>query len=261
MVLKNAYSDTSHYLSRESFTDFLKKNNIVGISGIDTRSITKKIRSKGTMKCVICNKNKPINEIKNMLDSCDDKNLVEQVSTPSVKNIKGSGPKVALLDFGAKINIMKNLKRRNCDITVFPYDSSYEDIERINPQGILLSNGPGNPKDLGKIMPTIKKMIGNIPVFGICLGHQLLALALGGDTYKMKFGHRGSNHGVYDRDLDKSFITSQNHGYAVRRESLDKDIIEVTHLNLNDNTVEGIRHKTLPIFSVQFHPEGYRLFI
>ena len=125
-----------------------------------------------------------------------------------------------------------------------------------HPDGVLLSNGPGDPKDLSEIIPTLKKMVGNIPVFGICLGHQLLALAMGGDTYKMKFGHRGGNHGVYDRNLDKAFITSQNHGYAVKEESLNKNVLEITHVNLNDNTVEGIRHKTLPIFSVQFHPEG-----
>lgn len=256
IVLKNIYSDTSHYMSEDSFTNFLEKNNIVGISGIDTRSITKKIRSKGTMKCVICSENENINQIKNVLNSEDDKNLVQQVSISCIKRIKGNGPRVAVLDFGAKNNIIENLKYRNCDITLFPYNSSYEAIMDTHPDGVLLSNGPGDPKDLSEIIPTLKKMIGNIPIFGICLGHQLLALAMGGDTYKMKFGHRGGNHGVYDRNLDKAFITSQNHGYAVKEESLNKNVLEITHVNLNDNTVEGIRHKTLPIFSVQFHPEG-----
>ena len=208
------------------------------------------------MKCVICSENESISEIKKMLNSYENKNLVSQVSTNSIKHISGNGPKVALLDFGSKKNIIQNLKDRDCDITIFPYNASYESIMGVNPKGILLSNGPGDPKDLGEIMGTIKKLIGNLPMFGICLGHQLLSLALGGDTYKMKFGHRGGNHGVYDKDLDRAFITSQNHGYAVKRESLNKDSIEVTHFNLNDNTVEGIKHKTLPIFSVQFHPEG-----
>jgi len=256
MVIKNMYNNTSHYLSENSFENFLNENKVVGISGIDTRSITKKIRSSGTMKCVICSENESISEIKRMLNSYENKNLVSQVSTNSIKHISGNGPKVALLDFGSKKNIIQNLKDRDCDITIFPYNASYESIMSINPKGILLSNGPGDPKDLGEIMDTIKKLIGNLPIFGICLGHQLLSLALGGDTYKMKFGHRGGNHGVYDKDIDKAFITSQNHGYAVKRDSLNKESIEVTHFNLNDDTVEGIKHKTLPIFSVQFHPEG-----
>ncbi|MHC6180395.1 glutamine-hydrolyzing carbamoyl-phosphate synthase small subunit [Clostridium sp. JNZ X4-2] len=256
IVIKNMYNNTSHYLSENSFENFLKENKIVGIRGIDTRSITKKIRSAGTMQCVICDENRSINEIKDILNSHEDKNLVAQVSTKSIVHIKGSGPKVAFLDFGTKNNIIENLKIRNCDITIFPYNSSYEAIMNINPDGILLSNGPGDPKDLGNIMNNIKKLIGTVPIFGICLGHQLLSLAFGGDTYKMKFGHRGGNHGVYDITLDKAFITSQNHGYAVKRESLNESDIEITHVNLNDNTVEGIRHKKLPVFSVQFHPEA-----
>ncbi|MEY8000628.1 glutamine-hydrolyzing carbamoyl-phosphate synthase small subunit [Clostridium sp. Mt-5] len=256
IVIKNMYNNTSHYLSENSFENFLKENKIVGISGIDTRSITKKIRSAGTMKCVICDENKSINEIKDILNSHEDKNLVAQVSTKSIVHIEGSGPKVAFLDFGTKNNIIENLKIRNCDITIFPYNSSYETIMNINPDGILLSNGPGDPKDLGSIMNNVKKLIGTVPIFGICLGHQLLSLAFGGDTYKMKFGHRGGNHGVYDITLDRAFITSQNHGYAVKRESLNENDIEITHVNLNDNTVEGIRHKKLPVFSVQFHPEA-----
>lgn len=257
IVVKNRYNNTSHYLSEDSFENFLLRNDIVGISGVDTRSVTKKIRSHGTMKCVICSENESIYEIKELLNSYKYTNLVEEVSTKTVKHIKGSGPKVAVLDFGAKRNIIRNLMNRNCDITIFPYDTKYDNIMDINPDGILLGNGPGNPKDLEKIMPDIKKIItSRIPVFGICLGHQLISLAFGGDTYKMKFGHRGGNHGVYDRDMDKAFITSQNHGYAVKENSLNKKDIVVTHINLNDNTVEGIRHKSLPVFTVQFHPEG-----
>lgn len=257
IVVKNRYNNTSHYLSEDSFENFLIRNDIVGISGVDTRSVTKKIRSHGTMKCVICSENESIYEIKKLLNSYSYTNLVEDVSIKTVKHIKGSGPKVAVLDFGTKRNIIKNLMYRNCDITIFPYDTKYEDIIKINPQGILLGNGPGNPKDLGNIMSDVKKIItSNIPVFGICLGHQLISIAFGGDTYKMKFGHRGGNHGVYDKDIDKAFITSQNHGYAVKENSLNKNDIVVTHVNLNDNTVEGIRHKSLPVFTVQFHPEG-----
>lgn len=257
IVVKNRYNDTSHYLSEDSFENFLVKNDIVGISGVDTRSVTKKIRSRGTMKCVICSENESIYEIRKLLNSYSYKNLVEQVSIKNTKHIDGSGPRVAVLDFGAKKNIIRDLMERKCDITIFPYNTSCDKIMSIDPEGILLSNGPGDPKDMLDIIPNINDMINSvIPVFGICFGHQLLCLALGGDTYKMKFGHRGGNHGVYDVDMDKAFITSQNHGYAVRESSLNKDEIAITHINLNDNTVEGIRHKRLPVFSVQFHPEG-----
>ncbi|MBA5850310.1 glutamine-hydrolyzing carbamoyl-phosphate synthase small subunit [Clostridium sp. cel8] len=257
IVVKNRYNDTSHYLSENSFENFLIENEVVGICGVDTRSITKKIRSKGTMKCVICSENESIYEIRKILNSYNYSNLVEQVSTKEIKHIDGVGFKVALIDFGSKKDIIRNLVDRKCDITIFPYNASYDKIMKINPDGIILSNGPGDPKDMKDIMPTIKKIVtSNIPVFGICLGHQLMSLAFGGDTYKMKFGHRGGNHGVYDVDRDKAYITSQNHGYAVRENSLNKNEIVVTHINLNDNTVEGIKHKKLPVFSVQFHPEG-----
>lgn len=257
IIVKNCYSDTSHYLCKDSFENFLSKNGIVGISNVDTRSVTKKIRSHGTMKCVICSENESIYEIKKILDSYSYKNLVKNVSINHIKHIEGSGPRVVVWDFGAKRNIIKNLMKRKCDITIFPYDTSYDDIMRVNPDGILITNGPGDPKDLEDIIPSVKEIaVSGVPVFGICLGHQLLCLALGGDTYKMKFGHRGGNHGVYDIELNKAFITSQNHGYAVRENSLNKDEIVITHVNLNDNTVEGIRHKKYPVFSIQFHPEG-----
>lgn len=257
IVVKNSYSDTSHYLSENGFENFLVENEIVGISGVDTRSVTKKIRSRGTMKCVICSENESIYEIKKLLSSYSNSNLVSEVSTNEIKHIYGTGPKVALLDFGSKKNIIKNLSDRKCDITIFPYDSSFDEIMETKPQGILLSNGPGDPKDLKDIVPNLIKVVtSGVPVFGICLGHQLVSLAFGGDTFKMKFGHRGGNHGVYDVELDKAYITSQNHGYAVRENSLNENEISVTHVNLNDNTIEGIRHKHLPVFSVQFHPEG-----
>ncbi|WP_446899078.1 glutamine-hydrolyzing carbamoyl-phosphate synthase small subunit [Clostridium sp. LBM24168] len=257
IVVKNCYNDTSHYLCKDNFENFLLKNNVVGISGVDTRSVTKKIRSRGTMKCVICSENESIYGIRKVLDSYSYKNLVEQVSIKNIKHIEGDGSRVAVLDFGVKKNMIRDLMKRKCDITIFPYNTRYDEIMSINPDGILLSNGPGDPKDMMDIIPNIKAIVNSgIPVFGICFGHQLLCLALGGDTYKMKFGHRGGNHGVYDADMDKAFITSQNHGYAVRESSLNKDEIVVTHINLNDNSVEGIKHKRLPVFSVQFHPEG-----
>ena len=181
---------------------------------------------------------------------------VKEVTTKNIINISGKGPRIAVIDFGAKTNIINNLKLRDCDITIFPYDTPYEEIMNINPDGVFLSNGPGDPKMVGVAIKNVKKLINKIPTFGICLGHQILALAVGGDTYKMKFGHRGGNHGVYDIERDKAYITSQNHGYAVDEESVEKKGMIITHINLNDNTVEGMKHKELPVFSVQFHPEG-----
>ncbi|WP_125152850.1 glutamine-hydrolyzing carbamoyl-phosphate synthase small subunit [Clostridium rectalis] len=257
LIVKKLCNVPSHYMSNESLDSMLNKMNIVGIQNIDTRSIVRKIRSNGSMKCVISNENISLNEMKNILNNYNfNENLVEMVSRKSIAHIKGSGYKVAVMDFGIKKNIIENLKNKNCDLKVIPYNTPYEEIVKLNIDGIFLSNGPGDPKDLPKTIETIKKLIGKLPIFGICLGHQLLTLALGGDTYKMKFGHRGGNHGVYDIEKDKVYITSQNHGYAVDRESIKNKDIVITHVNLNDNTVEGIRHKYLPIFSVQFHPEG-----
>jgi carbamoyl-phosphate synthase small subunit len=160
------------------------------------------------------------------------------------------------MDFGVKKNIINNLIKRKCNITVFPYNTSYEEIMNINPDGVLLSNGPGDPTQAEEAIEVVKKLINKIPTFGICLGHQILAIALGGKTYKMKYGHRGGNHGVFDIEKDKAYITSQNHGYCVDSKSMmDRGMI-ITHKNLNDDTVEGMKHKELPVFSIQFHPEG-----
>jgi carbamoyl-phosphate synthase small subunit len=257
-VVKSPSRKISNYMSEKTVDDMLKNMGIVAISDVDTRSITKKIRNCGALKCVITNEELSTEEIKSFLDKEKNKheNYMDEVSTKEVIHIEGSGPKVALIDFGVKNNIINNLKQRNCDVTIFPYNAAYEQVMSISPKGVLLSNGPGDPKSVVEGINLVKKLIEKVPTFGICLGHQILALALGGDTYKMKYGHRGGNHGVHDMDLDKAYITSQNHGYAVDPESLkDKDIV-VTHKNLNDDTVEGIRHKELPVFSVQFHPEG-----
>ena len=166
--------------------------------------------------------------------------------------------KVAVLDYGVKRHILKYLRERNCDLTVYPYGTAAEDILADSPDGIFLTNGPGDPEEAVEAIEEIRKLISRseIPMFGICMGHQLLALALGGRTYKLKYGHRGGNHGVYDKDTKRSCITSQNHGYAVKHESIILKGMEVTHLNLNDGTVEGMEHRDLPIFSVQFHPEA-----
>lgn len=257
LVVKSICDIPSNYTSEETISGMLESMNVVGVYGVDTRSITKKIRNNGTMKCVITNKDLTVGQLEEFLKtSYVEENYVEKVSTKEIYNIPGKGHKVVLIDFGAKANIIENLKDRGCDITVVPYNTTFEQIMKLNPEGIMLSNGPGDPKDVPEAVETIKQIIKVKPIFGICLGHQILALAFGGNTYKMKFGHRGGNHGVYDIEKDKAYITAQNHGYAVEKESIeDKDLI-VTHVNLNDKTVEGIRHKFLPVFSVQFHPEG-----
>ncbi|WP_027623312.1 glutamine-hydrolyzing carbamoyl-phosphate synthase small subunit [Clostridium lundense] len=256
IVVKSICDTPSNYLSQKSLNEFLKEENIVGVCGLDTRSITKKIRNFGSMKCVISNEDLSIHEIKEIMLSQGKENLVQQVSVDCTRHIKGEAVKIAVLDFGVKKSIIKDLTKRGCEVTIFPYNSFYDEIMSINPDGVLLSNGPGDPKDVLHSVQEVKKLIDKVPIFGVCLGHQILTLALGGNTYKMKFGHRGGNHGVYDIEKDKAYITSQNHGYAVEAESLkDLDVV-VTHINLNDRTIEGIRHKSLPVFSVQFHPEG-----
>lgn len=256
-IVKNICENPSNYRCEGSLNEMLEEMEVVGIYDVDTRSITRKIRNSGAMKCVISNDGTSLDEIKKILKETELKNnFMDEVSTKEVIEIKGKGPKVALIDFGAKSNIIRNLKERNCEIVIFPYNVSYEQVMSIKPQGVLLSNGPGDPKTVIEGINFTKKIINKIPLFGICLGHQILALALGGDTYKMKFGHRGGNHGVYDKEIEKAFITSQNHGYAVDAESLKNKNVKITHINLNDNTVEGISHNSLPVFSVQFHPEG-----
>jgi carbamoyl-phosphate synthase small subunit len=257
LIVKSISKNPSNYMSETNVDDMLKNMGIVGIHGIDTRSLTKKIRNSGVLKCVISNEDLSIDYLKNTLNEYESKgDMMKYVSTNEIIHIKGNGQKVALVDFGVKANIVNNLKLRDCDITIFPHNATYEDIMSIKPNGVLLSNGPGDPKEAKESIKTTKELIKNVPVFGICLGHQILALSVGGDTYKMKYGHRGGNHGVYDIEKDKSYITSQNHGYSVDSDSIkDKDMV-VTHINLNDNTVEGMKHKYLPVFSVQYHPEG-----
>ncbi|PJI09473.1 MULTISPECIES: glutamine-hydrolyzing carbamoyl-phosphate synthase small subunit [Clostridium] len=256
-VVRNIDKNPSNYTSKINIDNMLKKMGVVGVYGVDTRSITKKIRSYGTMKCIISNEELSMDDLKKMMSATkivDD--YVKTVSTKKIIHIEGSGAKVAVMDFGVKNDIIENLKDRNCDITIFPYDTDYKKVLSIKPDGIFLSNGPGDPKSIPEAVENVKKLIGKLPMFGICLGHQIIALAIGGDTYKLKYGHRGGNHGIYDIERDKAYITAQNHGYAVDEESIkDKNMI-VTYRNLNDNTVEGMRHKSLQLFSVQFHPEG-----
>ena len=277
-VVKEYFEYYSSFRAKESLGSWLKKNGIVAIQGVDTRMLTKLIREVGAMRAVI-----------SMVDF-DDKSLLEKVSqsprmtgldltrkvtcgkpyewskvdtTPFVlkpmladNSTNGERYRVVVYDYGVKRNILRRLTSYGCDATVVPSDFSAEEALAVNPDGIFLSNGPGDPAAVTYAIENIKRLIGAKPIFGICLGHQLLAHALGGKTFKLKFGHRGANHPVKNLLTNEIEITSQNHGFAVDPESLDASEIEITHVNLNDGTNEGFRHRHLPIFCVQYHPEA-----
>lgn len=232
---------------------FLRQHKVIGFKGIDTRHLTKLIRDNGAMKAIITTKNLSDEEIKTRFDAFSNTEAVKAVTTPSNYEIAGEGKKVAIMDFGIKRNIIESFKKRNCNIKVFNAFASAEEIIEWNPDAIFLSNGPGDPEDLEGPIETIKALIGKKIIWGICLGHQLLALALGGSTQKLKFGHRGCNHPVKDLEKNKIYISSQNHGYVVNE---IPEGCELTHVNMNDNTVEGMKNESLRIRCVQFHPEA-----
>lgn len=235
--------------------EYLNRHKIIGLEGIDTRALTKMIRNSGTMKGIIAVRELTDSIVQTKFDAFHNTTAVAEVTTDAVKEIEGDGLHIAAMDFGIKNNILRSFKHRGCKITVFPAFTKAEDILAINPDGIFLSNGPGDPKDIMPAVEEIKKLIGKKPITGICLGHQLLALALGGDTEKLKFGHRGANHPVKDLKTGRVMITSQNHGYVVKEDGLPESV-EVTHLNLNDYTVEGMKCLEKQIYSIQFHPEA-----
>lgn len=257
-IVRELCNRPSHWRAEQNLDDFLKQHNLICLEGVDTRSLTRRIRQHGTMKGIICADETGVDELfeKMRKGTGDVPELVRSVSTQKVYRMEGPGPRVVVMDFGCKENILRCLQRYGCDLTVVPAWTSAAEILAYNPDGVFLSNGPGDPKDVPYALDTIKQLIGKKPIFGICLGHQLLGLALGADTYKLKFGHRGSNHPVKDLASGRVYITSQNHGYNVAEQTMDRCELVVTHRGLNDNTVEGMRHRTLPIFSVQYHPEA-----
>jgi len=258
-VIKEETMTPSNWRSTQSLGEYLKKNKIVGIKEIDTRSLTRHIRDKGAMNGIISSNDLDIQSLEKKLKKFPDMNgldLAKDVTTQKKYKWPGKGQyKVAVIDFGIKKNILRLLSDEGCELTVFPASIKAEDILSFEPDGVFLSNGPGDPLAVTYGIETVKKLLGKVPLFGICLGHQILALALGASTFKLKFGHRGINHPVRNNEKNTVEITSQNHGFAVDLDSLPPNVIS-THINLNDNTSGGIRCTDIPAFSVQYHPES-----
>lgn len=271
-VVKESCPFPSNFRSEMSLDAYLKENGIVAIEGIDTRALVRHIRSVGAQTGIISSLEtdpQVLVERAKQAPSIVGRDLVREVtcnkSYPFAEGVWSlengyeqagdSRYRVVAYDFGIKRNILRNLVSRGCSVTVVPAQTSAEEVLAMKPDGVFLSNGPGDPEPLTYAQENIAALIGKVPVFGICLGHQLLSIALGGQTYKLKFGHRGGNQPVLNHRTQRVEITSQNHGFAVDEKTLNDDI-EVTHINLNDNTVEGIEHKSEPAFSVQYHPEA-----
>ena len=248
----------SNFRCEDTIQNFLKRYDIPGIAGIDTRALTKILREKGTMNGMITtDPDFKLEEVIPKLHAYTTGKVVEKVTCEEKTVLKGNGPKVALMDFGAKENIAESLNKRGCQVTIYPAFTKAEEILKDQPDGILLSNGPGDPKECTEIIKEIRKLYDSqVPIFAICLGHQLMALATGADTKKMKYGHRGGNHPVKDLETGRVYISSQNHGYVVDTETLDSKIAVPAFENVNDKTNEGLRYVGKNIFTVQFHPEA-----
>ncbi|MCP4482254.1 MAG: glutamine-hydrolyzing carbamoyl-phosphate synthase small subunit [bacterium] len=263
MIVRDYVADYSNWRAEMSLGTYLKNNNVVGICEVDTRAITRHIRNHGAMKCVVSTLDSRIDSLikKAQKDlGLIGRNLVKEV-TCKMKYIwsgsEGHLKKVVVMDYGVKYNILRMLAAMGIEVHVMPANTSASEVLALNPDGVMLSNGPGDPRVLTEIVAEVKKMIGKVPIFGICLGHQLIGQALGATISKLKFGHRGGNHPVKDLETGKVEITSQNHGFCVDIDSVNEQEIEITHINLYDNTLEGMKHKVYPLFSVQYHPEAY----
>jgi carbamoyl-phosphate synthase small subunit len=262
-IVKELSKIASNWRSSAPLEKYLAEQNVIGIEGVDTRELTLHIRQAGALKAVLStvdqNEKRLVEKAKKSVGLVG-VDLVRDVSCQKKYTWQESAArgqlKVAVLDCGVKFNILRELRKRNCAVTVFPAETPAEEILAHKPDGLMLSNGPGDPAAVWYVIEACRRLIGKLPIFGICLGHQMLGQALGGKTYKLKFGHHGGNQPVKDVRSGKVAISVQNHGFCVDIDSLNKKEIEITHVNLNDGTLEGMRHKKLPVFSVQFHPEA-----
>ena len=259
-LIVREYNDIpSNFRYTKTLSEYLEENNIPGISGVDTRKITRSIREKGSRKVIITDINTSKQEALKKLKQYEiPKDAVSKVSCKKKWYSRTANPNynIVAIDCGIKLNIVRTLNKKGCNVTIVPYNTTAKEIIDLKPDGIFLSNGPGNPEDVQEVIELVKELKGKYPIFGICLGHQMISLAYGAKTYKLKFGHRGGNHSVLNLETDKIEITSQNHSYAVDEESLKNTELKVTHKNILDNTIEGVECKKDKVFSVQYHPES-----
>jgi carbamoyl-phosphate synthase small subunit len=263
LIVREHCDQPSHGNSELTLHEYLRSQGVPGISGVDTRAITRRLRSKGVMMGVITGESPELALARLAeMPRYDDQDLVRTVTTkeryqwdePTLK-LESPLPRILVIDSGLKYNILRLLRQRGCEVIALPSTTTAEDILALQPSGLLLSPGPGDPQLLDYIVDNVRQLLGRVPMLGICLGHQLVARALGAETFKLKFGHRGANHPVKDLDTGRVYITAQNHGYAVDPDSLPSGL-EVSHINLNDNTVEGLRHRELSLFTIQYHSEA-----
>ncbi|MCR4908934.1 MAG: glutamine-hydrolyzing carbamoyl-phosphate synthase small subunit [Lachnospiraceae bacterium] len=259
LIVREYNDEPSNFRSTETLSEVMRRFGIPGIYGLDTRKLNRSIRDYGSRKVLLTKADTPLEEgLKKLKAYTMPRDAVSRVSSPEIRELKGegSGPHVVAIDCGMKKNIVRSLLKRGCRLTIVPWDTPADTIRSMKPDGVFISNGPGDPADVPETIETVKELIGSFPVFGICLGHQIIALSCGAETYKLKFGHRGGNHPVRNLENGKIEITSQNHSYAVKEESLSGTLLKITHKNLLDQTVEGLRSEKERVFSVQYHPES-----
>ena len=259
MIVREYNDLPSNFRYTKTLSEYLEENDIPGIAGIDTRKLTRSIREKGSRKVIITDSNTSKQQaLKKLKETEIPKDAVAKVSCKKKWYSRTANPNyhVVAIDCGIKLNIVRSLNKRGCNVTVVPYNTTAKDIIDLKPDGVFLSNGPGDPEDVKEVINLVRELRGKYPIFGICLGHQMISLAYGAKTYKLKFGHRGGNHPVLNLATDKIEITSQNHSYAVDEKSLQKTELTVTHKNILDDTIEGVECKKDKVFSVQYHPES-----